>query len=290
MSCAPARPRWKRCAVSRWLPDRAVPARVFAVDKAQLAWSRNGNAGASPMATWSYRDGSPGALQEAFGNQKPRSIDVIAGNDVAVHWLQKPPASVASFAELRLVAQARCVHLYGGSPADWRIAGDWHPSRAFVCAALPEDVLLPIEQSLGELGLMPRWHSAWSVLTCGMAQAFPANGWIAVRTPARVVLWHCAHGLVDCITTWSADDQEDTCTAAKRACRQMKIENSRSDCHNSVLNWLDLTAPPDKVGSIGEPAAVVTLQPAPQLAWTTGVLNEAAAALALRSLLASGRR
>lgn len=216
---------------------------------------------------------------------KPGFIDVIAGNDIALHWVQAPPASIASFAELRLVAHARCAHLYGGAPDDWLIAGDWHAGRPFVCAALPKDVVVNIEQQLGEVKLVPRWHSAWGILTTGMAQVFPSDGWSAVRSPARVVLWHCGGSRVDVVATWPVDASEDSGSAARRAGQQMRLEISRSGhADDGDLHWLDLAT--DEPIAASEVPGVTPVKPDPRIISPKAVAQtEAAAALALRKLV-----
>jgi hypothetical protein len=260
---------------------------VLAVDRAQLAWIREGGTGACAMESWPYRDASAAQWQDAFGDAKPGFIDAIACNDLALHWVQAPPASVASFAELRQVVQARCAHHYGGAAGDWRVAADWHARRPFVCVALPQDVVLPIEQRLAEFKLVPRWHSAWSVLNCGAPQTFPSDGWSAVRSPARVVLWHCRDAQVDCMATWPVNAQEGTASAARRAVQQMQVEISRA-AHSGgeVLHWMDLVA--DDAEPAGELPGVVPVRRDGRLAvMTPGLAGEAAAALALRALVGS---
>jgi hypothetical protein len=274
--------------VSRWLRRESSAPRVLALDWAQLAWMQDDSSGAPTVASWSYRHGSATPLQQAFGDAKPDFVDVIAGNDVAIHWVQEPPASTASFAELRLIAGARCAHLYGGTPADWRIAGGWHPSRPFVCCALPHDVVLSVEQHLAELKLVPRWHSAWSVLSQGMPKAFPSDGWSAVRSPARVVLWHCSGEQVDGMATWPVDARDDTASAARSARRQMQVEMSRSGhAVDEGLHWLDMVAD-DPLPALSEPGVSALIQD-PRIAKVSGAApSEATAALALRKL-AGGR-
>lgn len=248
-------------------------------------WMQKDSSGALAVASWSHRSNSAAPLQEALGQAKPGFIEVIAGNDVAIHWVQTPPASLTSFEELRLVAGARCAHLYGGAPSDWHIAGDWHPARPFVCSGLPRDVVLLMEQRLAEFKLVPRWHTAWSVLSCGMARAFASDSWSAVRSPARVVLWHCTRAQVDGMTTWPVDAHEDTASAARRARQQVQLEISRSGhAGDGDLHWLDLAA--DDPQPAFDVLGVSALKRDPRIAAVLGTApSEAAAALALRNLL-----
>lgn len=234
-----ARQRWKRCAVSLSPLERTPFTRVLTVDLEHLAWVQKSGAAARVMS-WPYRDASAAPLKDVIGSVRRGPVDIIACNDTALHWLQAPPASVLSFAELQLVARARCAHLYGGSPTDWRIAADWQTSRPFMCAAVPQEAALKIEQELSMLGLTPRWHSAWSVLCCAGPYTFRPNGWSAVRTLTRVMLWHCRAGHVDCFTAWAVSPTEGSASAARRAIQQMRVENSRSG-HTAAdaLQWLD---------------------------------------------------
>jgi hypothetical protein len=155
--------------------------------------------------------------------------------------------------------------------------------------ALPQDVVVPIEERLAEFKLVPRWHSAWSVLNCAAPHTFPSDGWSAVRSPARVVLWHCRDAQLDCMATWPVDAQEPTASAARRAVQQLQVEISRSARSGSeVLHWMDLVA--DDAIPAGELPGVVPMPRDGRLAAITpGLSSEAAAALALRALVRSTR-
>lgn len=276
--------------MSRLLPERTRRRPVLGVDREHLVWLQDGGGPATGVADWSHRTGSVQEVGESLRGLGAGPLDVIAGNDLALHWVQTPPASVASFSELRLVAQARCAHLYGGSPEDWRIAADWQSGRPFVCAALPEGVLTPIEQQLAEYGLVARWHSAWEVVTSGMSQAFPSDGWSAVRSPARVVLWHCRSARVDCMATWPVNAQESTISAVARASQQVQVEISRAGHEDDGdLHWLDLVTAGDEPADLRDVVAMRR----PDLRLPAGcstASTEAAAALGLSGLIGGTRK
>jgi len=92
---------------------------ALGVDSQSLAWLRNASAPEPAVATGEHRSSLARALE---GVRRGTTVDIVAANDLALHWLQTAPALVTSLAELRLVAGARCAHLYNGSTQDWLVA------------------------------------------------------------------------------------------------------------------------------------------------------------------------
>ena len=222
--------------MSRWLPRLRPAARpvVWGVDTRNLAWPGEGVASASaPHAQ---------GLSLAIERLPPGSgVEVIAGHDLAVHWLQSPPASVASLQELQLVAAARCAHLYGDSPHDWWIAADWSVTRPFVCAALPRALTARLQQALDAAGVSVRWHTSWSVACGARTNTFPALGWSALRTPERVVLWHCDEGRVNCLTSHGLSPDTPDAVAAEQSAQLAKLEVVRdASLTDGPLHWVSL--------------------------------------------------
>ncbi|ROZ79744.1 hypothetical protein [Ramlibacter sp. WS9] len=222
--------------MSLWRPETSRRA-AWGLDARELAWSPTGPAGTVRHA------GHPEALPQALSHLAPNTgVDVIAGNDVAVHWLQTPPSSVASLDELRLVAAARCAHLYGGTPRDWWVAADWNANAPFVCAALPYTVVMAFQQKLAAAGVSARWHTAWGV-ACGSSDAntFPADGWSALRSPQRVLLWHCRDGRVDCLSMQGVAPGTTDEDANAQVLRQVRIEGMRNaSLASESLHWVNL--------------------------------------------------
>lgn len=240
--------------MSLWPLERRRRLRpVWGADAQGLAW--HARAGASAVETAEHGAGANQALAAAHG---ARQIHVIASNALAVHWLQQPPAATRTLAELKLVAAARCAHLYGGMPADWWIAGDWTTRRPFVCSALPRALAEPLQQACEAQGARLRWHSAWSVMCSARSRSFPDYGWSAMRSPQRVLLWHCTGGHVDAIT--SVATTPEACRAEVRAALEVQIKL--------------------------ESASAMAASP-PQVHWadTPECTREATAALALGALL-----
>jgi hypothetical protein len=121
-------------------------------------------------------------------------VQLVAGNDVAVHWLQAPPAALRSLQELRLVTAARCADLFGGNAQDWWIAGDWDAKRPFACTALPRALIQSLLEVIAQRGLRAGWHTAFGLAGRHWADAFPADGWGGLRTAEHASVWHCSRG------------------------------------------------------------------------------------------------
>lgn len=86
--------------------------------------------------------------QAAGGTGAPvRTINAVVSDSVARHWVQAVPPGLKSLDELRLAASARCVQLFGGSQQSWRVSGDWSLRGPFVCAAIPADIWLGLEEA-----------------------------------------------------------------------------------------------------------------------------------------------
>jgi hypothetical protein len=204
---------------------------VWGADAQGVAW--HGLAGALALAA--HGDEARHALTEAAA---AGTVDIVAGSDLAVHWVQQAPASTRSLPELRLAAAARCAHLFGGAAGDWWVAGDWALQRPFVCSAVPRSVTAPLRQAASAISLRLRWHSAWSVHTAARAASLPDEGWCALRTPRRVLLWHCSAGRVDAMTGFvTAPDASDAELAAQAAMHvQLESLVGRGD-DGTAVHW-----------------------------------------------------
>lgn len=179
-------------------PARAsAPTRLcIGWDSTHLAWRLDGEAGAPPrlQALHDARHWRP-SLPESL-----REVHVIASPRVAVHWTQVPPEGLRSMDELRHAAAARCALLFGGVAGDWWLAADWQASRPFVCAALNRARMAPLQHALRERPLQWHWHSA--AMLFAQSPPAPPAGWVAVRSPRRLLLWHQFEGRPDAALSW----------------------------------------------------------------------------------------
>lgn len=236
--------------MSRSLLRSARARRAWGVDATQLAW-RSLRSGERIDAS---DHGS--AVQAALAAAGAGEVDVIAANELAVHWLQPPLSSARSLDEIRRVAAARCAHLFGGGVGDWRVAGDWSTGRAFVCAAVPSAVCEPLRRAAATRRVRLRWHSAWAVLCNARARDFPDYGWSGMRTPARVFLWHCTAGAVDAMVTIVVTPQMSPSDVAHRVELHLQLEHLSVDAPaQGAVRWADASA------DDGEAVAALRLAP-----------------------------
>ncbi len=227
--------------MSRSLPDfRPRPALGFGGGR--IAWVNPTLQG--------VQTGEPAtALRDAAAAYPGRAFDVTAGNDIAVHWLQQPPAAVRSLAEMRQVAQVRCGQLYGGAPDDWWIAGDWDARRPFACAALPRHLVQLVEDTARSVGLRVRWQSAWAAALERRAAAIPADGWNAIRSPAAAMAWHCTDGHVDCIARVGACAAEPQAHLHERVDQRVAMERLHTPhLSTTPVRWHPVPAGPGAAG------------------------------------------
>jgi hypothetical protein len=141
--------------VSRFLPKfwrsaLGTPSRaatVVGVTALGAAWLEHSPTGLAHWRTVAWRDAAPSQALELLrlqcGQAQFNSCQLVFAPSVLRHWLQSPPAQVASLRELQGVAQARCHQLFGNAPPagtdppGWSVAARWHASQAFVCTAIP---------------------------------------------------------------------------------------------------------------------------------------------------------
>jgi hypothetical protein len=227
--------------VSRWRPDFTRPV-ALGLARERIAWMPAGAAEA--------RAGEPLAmLREAAGSSTRRPLEIIAGNDVAVHWMQAVPSAVQSLAELRRVAQLRCSQLFGGAPADWWVAGDWSAQGAFACAALPSNVAQPVDAAARALRRRIRWRTAWGLACERRARAIAHDGWNALRSPSAAMLWHCTGGRADCVVRMGTVAQEPQQELQERVGQQAAMECVRNPrLAPAPVRWHPIPAIPGQAG------------------------------------------
>lgn len=216
--------------MSPWRRDRA-PAPVIGLARNQLAWVRG--AALSSVAL--------DRVQDAAGELRAGVLDVVAAPDIAVHWLQSPPARLASLDELRRVAAVRCAQLHGGPVERWWVTGDWHARRPFVCAALPRAAVQAVHEPLQGRGIRLRWHTAWGLVCARRAALFPDDGWSGLRTASRLVMWHCTRGRVDFIRSIAIDAAGARGAVEAQALELIQVESLRAEALPAGrLHLLDL--------------------------------------------------
>ncbi len=77
------------------------------------------------------------------------AFDVVLADSAVKYFVVAPPQGLQRFSELRDLAQMRVAELFGSDSAQWRISGDWNASEPFLCCAVPNDLLAPLEAYAG---------------------------------------------------------------------------------------------------------------------------------------------
>lgn len=158
---------------------------------------------AVPLPPWAPRAGAAGGIDDAWtgtlqdwlsarrgagGGRPPGALRVLAGADLCQHWTTAAPAGVASLAELRGIAVARCCRLFGGVPGDWSVVADWSLRGPMVCAALPAALVRALQAAADRAGLRLQVESAVLDAVSALDAWLPSDGWCAWPTPTRLVL------------------------------------------------------------------------------------------------------
>lgn len=261
--------------MSRW-PRKPLPALAWGLDGAHVAWRTSASAHATPELD-THASGFDRALA---GLRAGHPVDLVAANDLALHWLQTPPTAVRSLAELKTVAAARCAQLFGGAPHDWHVGGDWNATTPFPCAAMPRALVEPLQAQLARHKVRAQWHTTWGLVCHHMAHRLPADGWVALRSPRRVILWHNRAGLAQQLVTRVVDPEADARQVASETLAQLQVERCRTDnTADGPLHWLDLDASQAVINMPG--VKPVALPSAPAARATT---IEAVAALNLHTV------
>jgi hypothetical protein len=181
--------------VSRFLPKflrsmmgaRSSATTVVGINAEGAAWLEHSPTGLAHWRTLAWQDAVPSQaldrLRGQLGVTQLPGCQLVFAPSLLRHWLQTPPAQVASLRELRDVVQARCTQLFGAAPstintpAQWSVSAQWHANRPFVCTALSNawtDALeahapkLPVSADLIARALA-HYHSV-----------IPSTGWLAL--------------------------------------------------------------------------------------------------------------
>src|SRR5689334_14148147 len=138
------RPRWRRCAVSRWLRSFRRP-RVslgLSATGVSMVWrAANGTLehriSTNPLAA--VPEVVAGWVQETpalASLLKGGPLSVTAAEDLVRWWLVKAPAGARSLSELEAFARLRHEELFGQAPDEWSVQCRWRLDGPSVCCAL----------------------------------------------------------------------------------------------------------------------------------------------------------
>jgi hypothetical protein len=152
------------------------------------------------------------SLLRRLSIERSSAIQWVVAPSLLKHWLQQPPDHVQSLNELHTVSHQRAQHLFGGvlpssitgQASTWVVSADWHASRAFLCAALPQNWVAPLmgKESMQDTIVVSNKASAivspLQLILSKFQKYFPSHGWLAVVTANTLYLMYfknkqCVH-------------------------------------------------------------------------------------------------
>jgi hypothetical protein len=83
------------------------------------------------------------ALTELLAEARTRGwpLTLVLADELVRLWQVTPPADSTRLADLQGAAALRFQALFGAGAAGWRIQADWHATRPFLAAAMPQALL-----------------------------------------------------------------------------------------------------------------------------------------------------
>ena len=263
MWCARARQRWRRSAVSRFLPEGwHTPARhqVVGLSAGAAVWLEATPDGrlAWQQATWSATpSGSEAAAAMAsvtarLNGSARRRLSWILAPGLAPSWLQHPSTQVTSLEELHAVARARASQLFGlpASPiaaeVTWHVMADWHARRPFVCVAVPAGWQQLLQADDNSVAGKYRSAVAQPLLLAlsRFRKQLPKDGWLALVLAGEVHLMHRQRGQSTRLRNLRLPPDASPARIQALALEEWQREMLRSELPGDQLSWLDLMSPP----------------------------------------------
>lgn len=125
---------------------------------------------------------------EQNGCQRMKT-DMVLADGWARYFMVAPPKNVSSMADCQAAAAMRFHQLYGESPLDWQIDAQWDTDNAFLACALPNNLLLGLQQAcstqkLRLLSITPYFIACWN----RWCRTLDGNAWFGVVNAGYLTL------------------------------------------------------------------------------------------------------
>ncbi len=228
---------------------------IVGVNAEGAAWLEHSPSGLAHWRTVAWHSAAPDQaldlLSNQFGITRPGDCRLVFSPSVLRHWLQTPPAQVASLRELRDVAQARCTQLFGNAPstnhaaARWSVSAQWQASQPFVCTALSNAWTNALEAHATQL------PASDDLIACALAHyrsVIPSTGWLALVIAQSLYVLQLKSGAVLSLRSLRLPLLADAAEILSTAKEEWKREMLRSDSSATTLVCLYLH--PDTVPSV----------------------------------------
>lgn len=162
------------------------------------------------------------------------ALRVMVADGLAQYWMMNPPEGVASLAELRGAATARCHQLLGAAQP-WHVTADWHARHAFLCAAMPAWVVEGVQAALGGTAQV---DAALPTVLRHAAQAMRGDGWLCVTSLGCSSVLSTARGRLRSLRsmrTAAAAHLDTQLTEAARELRRERLRNGAAT--DDTAHW-----------------------------------------------------
>jgi hypothetical protein len=276
--------------VSRFLPEfmrsalgiSGGAANVIGLHAEGAAWLEHSATGVAHWRMLAWQGAAPGQaldkLCAQLGSTQLSGCQLVFAPSMLRHWLQTPPAQIASMRELRDVASARCSQLFGAAwptssdATGWSVSAHWHASQPFVCSALPAAWTQALETQAPAFAFSAQ-HDVVSLVLQHYHAAIPRTGWLALVIAQSLYVMQLQARSVLSLRVVRLPFQADTAHVLHTAKEEWTREMLRSDSHATTLSCLYLH--PDATPSVMPaglqllPTQMSTRSPAPPAATTS---------------------
>jgi len=80
------------------------------------------------------------------------ALRVVLSDELVRLWQVAPPPGAARMADLEAACALRYQALFGASPAGWQVRADWSATRPFLASAVPQALLVQLQQAAAGSG------------------------------------------------------------------------------------------------------------------------------------------
>ena len=276
--------------MSRFLPEFMHSALGISGDAANViglhaegaAWLEHSATGVAHWRTLAWQATAPSQaldrLRGQLGSTQLSGCHLVFAPSMLRHWLQTPPAQIASLRELRDVANARCNQLFGAAPSTssdatgWSVSAHWHASQPFVCTALPAAWTQALETQVPAFAFSAQ-HDVVSLVLQHYHAAIPRSGWLALVIAQSLYVMQLQARYVLSLRVVRLPSQADSAHILHTAKEEWTRQMLRSDSHATTLSCLYLhpgaTPSVMPAGLQLLPTQMSTRSPAPPAATTS---------------------
>lgn len=132
----------------------------------------------------------------AGGIARVGALHVVVGSGLARHWVQTSTPGLRSIAELEELVRSRAEVLFGHGAAGV-VSGDWHATKPFLCAALPQAVCDLVTAFAERFAASRHLRTGLAAALSRHARGLPGNGWSALYEPEALHFIHTTAGRID---------------------------------------------------------------------------------------------